>query len=123
MGDLIYNYGAQRFREEEATTHSNQIQERRQLKKLWRKASKEEKEGIDVLQVELKDRLSSLKGAKKQRRKRTVTVQVRSAFKDPFTFVKSLYTEVRGGKFLTTKNDLEAHLGEALSDSQQWVSI
>ena len=75
LGDLIYSYGAERFgvadkrrsipsipsqsrRQQEI---ERLVKERRGLKKQWRKAPEEEKEGINVLQAEIKNRLSALR--------------------------------------------------------------
>lgn len=46
------------------------VKERRPLKKQWRKAPEEEKEGIDVLQTEIKNRLSVLRRAENLRKRR-----------------------------------------------------
>ncbi len=37
------------------------VKERRQLKKQWRKATEEEKEGINLLQEEIQSRLATLR--------------------------------------------------------------
>lgn len=69
MGDIIYQYGAEPLGVQEgkggkkvptAPVSSRQqeikrlIQERRQLRRQWKKASGVEKEGINVLQVDIK---------------------------------------------------------------------
>lgn len=46
------------------------VKERRQLKKQWRKATEEEKEGINVLQEEIQRRLVTLRRAENLRKKR-----------------------------------------------------
>lgn len=82
MGELIYNYGAERFGVVEKSwnppstqTKSRRqqeidrlVKERRILKKQWRKAAEEEREGINVLQVEIKSRLVSLRRAENLRK-------------------------------------------------------
>lgn len=111
MGDLIYNYGAEHFgaAEKRKKTSSTPIKsrrqqeidhlvkERRQLKKQWRKAPEEE-QGIDLLQAEVKSRLSALRRAENLRRKHKMKERTRSNFfKDPFKFVNSMFTkEIRG---------------------------
>ena len=135
MGDLIYNYGAQHFgvggkKEKTLPTPKRSrrqqeidclIKDRRQLKKLWRKADDEEREGIEVLQGELKNRLAALRRAENLRMKRRKKERARSTFfKDPFAFVKTLFTKEKGGKLAATKKDLEAHLSEIHSDRQRW---
>ncbi|KAK7886737.1 hypothetical protein WMY93_026358 [Mugilogobius chulae] len=127
MGEIIYKYGAEHFgtaykiRNPSTTqTKSRRQQEieqlvkaRRQLKKQWRKASEEEKDGINVLQAEIKNRLSILRRAEHLRRKRRKKEQVRTRFfNDPFRFLKSLFTKEKSGKLVTSKEELEAHLKE-----------
>lgn len=79
MGD-IYNYGKERFGVSEKRKEQQQreeirsrrpqeidklIQERRQLKRQWRKATEDEKIGIDCLQVDAKEGLAVLSRAGK----------------------------------------------------------
>lgn len=89
MGDLIYNYGAERFgtaekRKKASSTPTKSrrhqeierlVKERRQLKKQWRIAPEEEKEGINQLQAEIKNRLSTLRRAENLRRRRKMKEQ------------------------------------------------
>ena len=138
MGELIYSYGAERFgitekRKKTSTipTKSRRqqeierlVKERRQLKKQWRKAPEEEKEGINLLQAEIKNRLSTLRRAENLRRRRKRKEHARSSFfKDPFKFVKSLFTKEKSGKLITTRKDLEAHLKRIHTDSHRCEQI
>ena len=84
------------------------VKERRQLKKQWRKAPEEEKEGINLLQAEIKNRLSTLRRAENLRRRKRKEHARSSYFKDPFKFVKSLFTKEKSGKLITTRKDLES---------------
>lgn len=76
MGNLIYAYGTERFgviegkrstptiptKSRRQTEIDRQVKERRQLKKQWRKATEEKKkEGINLLQEEIKGRLATLR--------------------------------------------------------------
>lgn len=88
MGDIIYEYGAERFGVQETKAVKNVltppvsrrqqeikrlVQERRQLRKQWKKALEVEKDGIDALQADIKTRLASLRRAEnlqKRRRKK-----------------------------------------------------
>lgn len=78
MGNIIYQYGTECFgvlqskvakqapiqpvsrRQQEI---KRLVQKRRQLKKIWKKASEVEKEGLSTLQADLKTRLASLRSA------------------------------------------------------------
>ena len=69
MGNQIYAYGVERSTPSIPTKSRRQteidrlVKERRQLKKQWRKATEEEKEGINVLQEEIQSRLATLRRA------------------------------------------------------------
>ncbi|KAK0136753.1 Retrovirus-related Pol polyprotein from type-2 retrotransposable element R2DM [Merluccius polli] len=138
LGDLIYSYGAERFgvadkrrsipsipsqsrRQQEI---ERLVKERRGLKKQWRKAPEEEKEGINVLQAEIKNRLSALRRAENLRKRRKKKERARSNFfKDPFKFVKGLFTKEKSGNLQTTKECLEAHLSQTHSDSRRHEQV
>ncbi|RXN17451.1 hypothetical protein ROHU_008023 [Labeo rohita] len=138
MGDLIYNYGVERFgmvekRKKTSPTQTKSrrqqeierlVKERRQLKKQWRKAPEEEKEGINLLQAEIKNRLATLRRAENLRRRRKKKEQERSNFfKDPYKFAKKLFTKEKNGKLKTSKEDLETYLKQSLTDSQRCGQI
>ena len=75
------------------------------------KGPEEEKEGINLLQAEINNRLSSLRRAENLRRRCKTKEQGRSNFfKDPFKFVKSLFTKNKSGKLKTAMEDLKAYL-------------
>ena len=68
------------------------IQERRQLKKHWKWADDEQREGIGVLQAEVKCRLATLRKVELLRQRWKKKEQARIVFyKDPFKFVKSMW--------------------------------
>ena len=83
MGDIIYEYGADIFKvierkrvERLQSVRSRRqkeieklVKERRQLRKQWRKATVDEREGINVLQEELRGRLVVLRRTEQLRRK------------------------------------------------------
>ncbi|XP_077060725.1 cadherin-like protein 26 [Siphateles boraxobius] len=126
MGDIIYEYGVESFGVQEAkggrkvptppVSRRQQelkrlVQERRQLKKQWKKGSVVEKGGIEALKADIKTRLSSLRRAENLRKRRRKKEQTRTRFyKDPFKFLKSLFPKEKSGALKTTKKDLEEHL-------------
>ena len=140
MGNLIYAYGVEQFgvvegkrstpsiptKSRRQTEIDRLVKERRQLKKQWRKATEEEKEGINVLQEEIQSRLSTLRRAENLLKKRRRKEQTRSRFyKDPFKFVKSLFIKEKSGIFSVSKAALEEHLKKSCTDDrhQEEVSL
>lgn len=131
MEELIYNYGAERFGTVSGTRNlcttkiksrrqqeiDLLVKERRLLKKQWRKAFEEEKDGINVLQAEIKSRLVTLRRAEYLRKRCRKKEQSRAKFfSDPFRFTKGLFVKEKSGKLVTLKEDLEAYLREVHSD-------
>ena len=79
-----------------------------------------EKEGIEALQADIKTRLASLRRAENLRKRRRKKEQTRTRFyKDPFKFLKSLFTKEKSGALKTTKKDLEEHLRTTNFDSKR----
>ena len=131
MGEVIYSYGLDRFgssdrRKREPAQHCQSrrqkdirelVLRRRQLRKQWKRATIEEKEGIDALQEELRCRLATLRRAENLRRKRKEKERVRTLFyKDPFKFVKGLFNQEKGGILRTSKEEVEEYLRKTHSD-------
>lgn len=116
MGEIIYNYRAERFGTMSSTRNpcATKSKSRRQqeidrlikgrwlLKKQWRKVSEEEK---DELQPEIKSRLATLRRAeylrKRHREKRGLKSPRAKFFSDPFQLLKSLFTKEKSGKLVT----------------------
>ncbi|KAJ8410484.1 hypothetical protein AAFF_G00193880 [Aldrovandia affinis] len=70
------------------------VKQRRDLRKQWKRASVEERVGIDLLQTDLKGRLGRLRRAENLRTRRKRKERARTTFyKDPFRFVKGLFTK------------------------------
>lgn len=119
MGNTVYQYGAERFRVHKgkggkkvtsAPVSRRQqeikrlIQERRQLRRQWKKASEVEKEGINVLQADIKTQLASLRRAENLRKHRRKKEQTRTQFyKDSFKFLKTLFTSEKSGALKTAE--------------------
>ena len=138
MGDIIYSYGAERYgvRSKQAKQPALEnksrrqqeidrlIRERRQLKKQWRKASDAEKEGINILQGDIRSRLTTLRRAENLRKSRKKKERSRSwFFKDPFKFVKTLFTKEKGGNLKTSRQELETYLETMYTDDQRHEQI
>lgn len=133
MGDLIYDYGVERYgveKREKAPPLTNRsrrqeeierlVRERRQLKKRWKKASDREKEGINILQDDIKHRLASLRRAENLRKLRKGKERTRSRFfKDPFKFLKTLFAKEKGGRLKTSKQELDEYLEKMYADEKR----
>ncbi|KAL1279297.1 hypothetical protein QQF64_025970 [Cirrhinus molitorella] len=135
MSDLIYIYGEEKYgvKEQERKKdmpfapksrrlHEIQqlVKERRQLKKLWKKATVEEREGINCLQDDLKYRLSKLHRAESLRMRRKKKEKARTDFyKDPFKVVKGIFTKEKNGSLKTSKEQVEGHLRTIYTDEKK----
>lgn len=100
------------------------IRERRQLRKQWKKASDTEKEGLILLQADIKSRLSTLRRAENLRKLRKKKEHTRTYFyKDPFKFVKDLFTKENSGTLKTSQQDLEDLLKKIYHDTKRHEQI
>ena len=139
MGDIIYHYGEERFGVNErrsgktpptpAKSRRQQeieglVRERRQLKKQWKKASDAEREGLTLLQADIKCRLATLRRAENLRKLRRKKEHSRTRFyKNPFRFVKDLFAKEKCGILKTTKPELEEHLEKVHQDKKRHEQI
>ncbi|MDG2555567.1 hypothetical protein P7M41_26620, partial [Vibrio parahaemolyticus] len=125
MGDIIYSYGAERFgvherkRSERVQSGKSRrqreieklVKERRQLRKQWKKATEEERERTNILQEELRSRLAVLRRAERLRKKRRKKEHARTGFfRDPFMFVKGLFSQEKGGQLKAERLEVEEYL-------------
>ncbi len=136
MCDLIYSYGMERFSvkergKKEAKTIPPKsrrqqeimllVKERRNLRKQWKKSSPEERAAINVLQADLKERLGKLRRAENIRTRRKKKERARTSFyKDPFRFMKALFTKEKSGSLKVSKKELEDHLKKTHTDRQRY---
>lgn len=126
LGNIIYYYGEKRFgvnirRSNKVTSVPAKsrrqqeierlVRERRQLRKQWKKASDAEREGLMLLQGDIKPRLATLRRAENLRKLRKKKEHTRTRFyKNPFKFVKDLLTREKCGTLKIPKQELEEHL-------------
>lgn len=135
IGEVIYAYGEEMFGVLEPRTRAADevglsrrqreirrlVKEKRQLSKQWKKASEEEKAGIDVLQAEIRERLSSLRRAESHRNQRRKREKARASFfREPFRFLKGLFTQERSGTLKAGKEQLEEYLRETYTDENRF---
>ncbi|KAJ8414647.1 hypothetical protein AAFF_G00038490 [Aldrovandia affinis] len=138
MGDIIYHYGEERFGVSKrsgkalptpAKSRRQQeierlVRERRQLRKQWKKASDAEREGLTLLQGDIKCRLAILRRTENLRKPRRKKEHTRTQFyKNPFKFVKDLFTKEKNGILKISKQELEEHLEKVHSDTEMHEQI
>ncbi|MGH0168978.1 UNVERIFIED_CONTAM: hypothetical protein FKN15_059057 [Acipenser sinensis] len=134
FGDIIYAYGSERFGVEKRKGKVQTIpgksrrqqeierlvRERRQLRKQWRRAEQSQKEGLNLLQRVIKDKLATLRRAERLRKRYKKKERARANFyKDPFKFVKKLFTSEKNGTLKASKVELERYLEETHTDSKR----
>ena len=139
IGDIIYHYGEERFGVNIRKT-ANAIQpptksrrqqeidrlvrERRNLRKQWKKASDPEREGLMLLQGDIKLRLATLRRAENLRKLRKKKEHTRTRFyKNPFKFVKDLFAKDKSGFLKTSKQELEEHLETVYQDTKRYEQL
>ena len=135
IGEVIYAYGEEMFGVVEPRTRAADevelsrrqreirrlVKEKRQLSRQWKKASEEEKAGIDVLQAEIRERLSSLRRAENHRNQRRKREKTRASFfRGPFRFLKGLFTQERSGTLKVGKEQLEEYLRKTYTDENRF---
>ncbi len=139
MGDIIYHYGEERFgvntrrsgKVTPAPAKSRRqqeierlVRERRQLRKQWKKASNAEREGLMLLQGDIKCRLATLRRAENLRKLRKKKEHTRTRFyKNPFKFVKDLFAKEKSRILKISKQELEEHLEKVHHDTKRHEQI
>ena len=130
MGDFIYDCGRVRFgvieqrKQRPAPTPSRRQKEisrlRRELRSLkhsWKRASSEEKLGLEELRRQARSKLASLRRAETQRAKRKKREKSRrSFFENPHRFTRKLFEQSKSGEFNIPQQELEDHLRNVYSD-------
>lgn len=131
LSNIIYKEYRERFgecRTKKATAQRQEgrrerdieelVSNRRQLRKRWRKAAPEEKEGLKALWDNLKQRLAKLRRAERLRRRRKRKEKERKDFfKDPFRYARQLLDKKRSGKLAISKEELEQHIKGQYTDA------
>nr|XP_061841449.1 sodium- and chloride-dependent neutral and basic amino acid transporter B(0+)-like [Nerophis lumbriciformis] len=129
FGEILYEecsnrYGEVTIRETTIKPKSRREKEiddlvanRRQLRKVWRKAEESEKEGLKALWDEIKRRLTNLPRAERIRRRRKRKEKERSRFfRNPFRHARGLLEEKTSGTLDISKEELEEHIRAQYSD-------
>ena len=133
MGDMIYNLGESRCgilekkkkqALKEPSRRQREIkrlrQELRSLRKRWKKADVDEKEGLAELRDQVRKKLGFLRRAEYQRRKKKEKERQRKPFfKNPYQFTKGLFSQSKNGELQVSKEVLEEHLRKTYSDESR----
>lgn len=137
FGDILYQSCQERFgevapkqqqmrrvmgrREQEI---SLLVKRRRQLRKTWRKATPQEREGLKVLWEEVRERLARLRRAERIR-KRSKRKQKERAdfFKDPYKYARQLLEEKKSGKLEASREQIEQHVKRQCSDPLREIPL
>ncbi|TWW53206.1 hypothetical protein D4764_0188330 [Takifugu flavidus] len=136
MGKIIYHYGVERFgvqlrRSGEATTVPAKsrrqqeierlVKERRQLRKQWKKASDAEREGLQLLEGEIKTRLATLRKAENLRKLRKKKERTRTQFfKNPSKkSLKDLFAPEKSGTLKATRQEVEEYMEKVHQDTKR----
>lgn len=94
--------------------------EKNVLRKKWRKAKQEEKEGIGVLWAEVRKRYMEAWKARKKNEKRRKRAKARKEFvQDPYKFAKKLFVGRTSGVLRVSKTELEEHVEAVYSDKER----
>lgn len=138
MCDLISSYGVERFgikqpgmkhkptppKSRRQPEIEQLIKERWQLRKQWKKASADERTALNLLDADLKVHLVSLQQAENLRTQRKRKEKVRTSFyKDPFIFVKSLFSKEKSGSLKEEKHKLKDHLKTIFRFPEAWIEV
>ncbi|KAJ8392682.1 hypothetical protein AAFF_G00073560 [Aldrovandia affinis] len=138
MGDIIYHYGEEGFGVSKrrsgkalptpAKSRRQQeierlVRERRQLRKQWKKAFDAEREGLTLLQADIKWRLATLRRAENLRKVCRKKEHTRTRFyKNPFKF-GDLFTKEKSRILKISKQEVEEHLEKVHSDTETHEQI
>lgn len=133
LGKVIYDYGVARFgvvqrngKGQDLVKSRRQVEietlvkESRQLRKQWKKGSEAEREGIEFLQDELKSKLVKLRRAEAMRKRRKKKERARVAFyRDPFRFVKTLFSKEKSGNLKVGKKEVEEYFRNVYTEEER----
>ena len=137
MTRLIYSISKERFgvvQKKESTQaptmnrRQQQImeirKELRSIKKLYRKASDEEKEGLQQVRNTLREKLNTRRKAEQIRKKKKEKERQRKRFiTNPYQFSKGLLDKERSGMLQSSLDEVQQHLHKVHSDSEKEVPL
>ena len=135
LADTIYETGKEEFGEEpvkkkeKVNKASESRRERRMkeirkekndLRKQWRQATPEKKEGLKVLYEQIKMKCRNMQRNIRRNERRRESKRTREQFlKNPYAATKKMFTESKSGKLKCTKEELDKHISDTYSDPQR----
>ena len=94
--------------------------QKKELRKKWKAAPEEEKEGYLALYEDLKKNSRDVQRQDRRRIRRRESKQTRERFlKNPVDVTKKMFTEARSGSLKCTKQELDDHLRQTYSDPKR----
>ena len=94
--------------------------EKRALRKRWKDAPPEEKEGLNLLYEELKKKCRDVQRNVRRCERRRESKRTRERFiKNPYKAVKKMFVEPRNGSLQCTKEELDEHVRKTYSDPRR----
>ena len=100
------------------------VQSQRQLRKRWRKATEEERVGLQVLWKEVRQKLACKRRAERIRKRRKRKEKERASFiRNPFRHARQLLEEKKSGKLEATKEEIEQYIRDQYSDPARNVPL
>ena len=94
--------------------------ERKDLKRKWKAAREEEKEGLKILCEELKEKCHMVQRSILRAERRRISRRTREKFlRNPYEFTKKMFVEARSGTLECTKDELDDHIKTTYSDAQR----
>ena len=131
---VVESFGIKEERKKQPTTKRGESRRKRRmgqlrreknvLRKQWRKAKPEEKDGLSVLYEDLKKKCRKVQRNIRRAERRKESQRTREQFlKNPYEATKKLFAEARSGKLKYTKEDLDDHIQETYSDPKRNESL
>ena len=94
--------------------------EKKRLRKLWLTANPDEKEGLQVLYTEIKERHRNAMRAERRLKRKKERKRCRQKFlKAPFQFAKDLFVKSKSGTLTCTREEINNQLKETYSDPKR----
>ena len=137
FSDTLYNVAAEKFgcktegggKEKGGKSRRERVadrlrREKKEMRKRWRQAQPEQREGLKALYEELKKRSREVMRKLRRNARRREARRTREQFlKDPFGSVKKLFAEARNGELACSKQELDDHVRATYSDPRREEEI
>ena len=135
LAETIYETGKDEFGEEQVKKKKTESKggdsrrerrmkeirkEKNDLRKRWRQAKPDEKEGLSVLYENIKKKCRNMERNIRRNERGRESKRTREQFlKNPYAATKKMFTESKSGKLKCTKEELDKHICDTYSDPQR----